>query len=169
MARIPEEVIEQLKSSVDLVALVEAAGVVLERTGADAARSTTDHTPSLVVSPEKGLWHCLGACQAGGSAIDRVMRRDGVSFRHAVELLRDGVVPRGGAGASRTTVRRLHSPVVPDATDAEAFARSSTTTTPRSRLPPRPSPTCKAAATHPRRSRASASATPTAPSGCACR
>jgi len=126
MARIPEEVIEQLKSGVDLVALVEANGVELERTGADRRGRCPFHddtTPSLVVSPEKGLWHCLGACQAGGSAIDWVMRRDGVSFRHAVELLRDGVVPTGGSGVSRTTVRRLHSPVVPDATDAEVLAQ----------------------------------------------
>ena len=28
-----------------------------------------DKTPSLVVSESKNLWHCLGACQAGGSVI----------------------------------------------------------------------------------------------------
>ena len=41
-----------------------------------------------MISPKKNLWHCLGACQAGGSVIDWVMRAEGVSFRHAVELLR---------------------------------------------------------------------------------
>ena len=46
------------------------------------------HCPSLVISPQKNLWHCLGACQTGGSVIDWVMRAEGVSFRHAVELLR---------------------------------------------------------------------------------
>ena len=40
-----------------------------------------------MVSPKKRLWHCLGACRAGGSAIDWVMRRERVSFRHAVEIL----------------------------------------------------------------------------------
>ena len=50
----------------------------------------TDKTPSLkVISPKKNLWHCLGACQAGGSVIDWVMRMQRVSFRHAVELLRN--------------------------------------------------------------------------------
>ena len=48
-----------------------------------------DHEPSLVVSPKKNLWHCLGACQTGGSVIDWVMKSRGVSFRHAVELLRN--------------------------------------------------------------------------------
>ena len=34
-------------------------------------------------------FHCLG-CGAGGSVIDFVMKHDGLSFRHAVEALRDG-------------------------------------------------------------------------------
>ena len=42
----------------------------------------------------KNLWHCLGACQAGGSVIDWVMRVERVSFRHAVERLRT----QGGGG-----------------------------------------------------------------------
>jgi len=45
-------------------------------------------TPSLVISPKTNLWHCLGACNVGGSNIDWVMKTKGVSFRHAVELLR---------------------------------------------------------------------------------
>jgi DNA primase catalytic core len=46
-----------------------------------------DKTPSLSVTPDKNLWHCLGACQIGGSPIDYVMRRDGVSFKTAVGTL----------------------------------------------------------------------------------
>jgi len=48
-----------------------------------------DHEPSLVITPDKNLWHCLGACQTGGTVIDWVMKAEGVSFRHAVELLRN--------------------------------------------------------------------------------
>ena len=47
-----------------------------------------DREPSLVISPKKNLWHCLGACQRGGGPIDWVIAAQGVSFRHAVELLR---------------------------------------------------------------------------------
>lgn len=36
-----------------------------------------DKTPSLVITPEKNLWHCLGACQVGGTMIDWVMIRGG--------------------------------------------------------------------------------------------
>lgn len=46
-----------------------------------------------MITPSKNLWHCLGACQAGVSVIDWVMRADGVSFRHAVELLRADLPP----------------------------------------------------------------------------
>jgi DNA primase len=58
-----------------------------------------DQGPSLVVTSRKNLWHCLGACQAGGSAIDWVMRAERVSFRHAEKVLRRraGVTPNDSA------------------------------------------------------------------------
>jgi DNA primase catalytic core len=92
MARIPEEDVERLKQEVSLQRLVEAQGIELKRHGADLLGLCPfhdDREPSLVVSPKKNLWHCLGACQQGGSVIDWVMRSRGVSFRHAVELLRN--------------------------------------------------------------------------------
>jgi DNA primase len=43
--------------------------------------------PSLMINPGKNLWHCLGACQSGGSVIDWVMREKGLDFRDAVGWL----------------------------------------------------------------------------------
>ena len=127
MARIPEAEIERLKAEVPLVALAEAAGVELVRTGADLTGRCPFHeddSPSLAISPGKNLWHCLGACQAGGSVIDWVMRAEGVSFRHAVELLRDGLpAPAAGAGPKRSTVRRLARPVERTAADHELLGQ----------------------------------------------
>lgn len=91
MARISDAEIERLKSGISLQRLAEARGVKLKRQGADLLGLCPfhdDREPSLVISPEKNLWHCLGACQAGGTVIDWVMRAEGVSFRYAVELLR---------------------------------------------------------------------------------
>lgn len=85
MARIPESEIERLKSEISLERLIGAAGIELKRAGADLVGCCpfhADKTPSLVVSPKKNLWHCLGACQAGGTVIDWVMRMQRVSFRH---------------------------------------------------------------------------------------
>jgi hypothetical protein len=128
VARVPEAEIERLKAGVPLVALAEAAGVELRRTGADLTGRCPFHedgTPSLVISPGKNLWHCLGACQAGGSVIDWVMRAEGVSFRHAVELLRDGrpAVSPAGAGPKRSTARKLAPPVERAAADHELLGQ----------------------------------------------
>ena len=129
MARIPETEIERLKEEVSLQRLVELAGVELRRQGKDLVGCCPfheDRTPSLVVSPHKNLWHCLGACQAGGSVIDWVMRVEGVSFRHAVELLRDGIAPSSAASgrrAVRSTVTRLPSPLERTADDRELLER----------------------------------------------
>ena len=128
MARIPEEVIERLKEEVSLQRLVELAGVELRRQGKDLVGLCPFHeerTGSLVVSPEKNLWHCMGACQAGGSVIDWVMRAEGVSFRHAVELLRDGVAPSAlsGGRVTRSTVAKLPSPLPIGAGERELLER----------------------------------------------
>ncbi len=122
MARIPDDELERLKRETDLVALVQAAGVELRRHGANLVGRCVfhapDETPSLVITPGKNLWHCLGACQAGGSVIDWVMRTDRVSFRHAVELLR----ARLGGGASTSVAPAVSlAPLAVKATDAEAI------------------------------------------------
>jgi DNA primase catalytic core len=123
MPRIPDEVIERLKREVSLESLVEAGGIRLTRHGADLhglCPFHDDREPSLVVSPKKNLWHCLGACQTGGTVIDWVMKSQGVSFRHAAELLRNGLA--GGAQPAKTsTVRRLPAPVELEASGAEAL------------------------------------------------
>jgi DNA primase catalytic core len=128
MARVPDAEIERLKAEVSLVSLAEAAGVTLRKTGADLTGCCPFHedgTPSLVISPDKNLWHCLGACQAGGSVIDWVMRAEGVSFRHAVELLRDGMPAASPAGRApgRSTVRKLASPLDRSAADHELLGQ----------------------------------------------
>ena len=123
MARIPDEQLERLKVEVSVERLVEGSGIELKRSGKDwVARCPLheDATASLVVTPAKNLWHCFG-CGAGGGPIDWVMQKNGVSFRHAVELLREGLPslaaePVEGA-IKRSTVRALAAPVAMDADD----------------------------------------------------
>ena len=69
------------------------------------------------MTPAKNLWHCFG-CGIGGGPIDWVIKRQGVSFRHAVELLREGVTPLAAETfVKRSTVRALPAPVAFDADD----------------------------------------------------
>lgn len=126
MARIPETELERLKNEVSVQRLVEASGVELKRGGKDFLGRCPfheDETASLVVSPGKNLWHCFG-CGAAGGPIDWVMKTRGVSFRHAVELLREGLpssaanLADSAAPIKRTTVRALPPPVAFDADDA---------------------------------------------------
>src|SRR6478609_11284491 len=98
MARIPESEIERLKSQISLQRLAEAKGVKLKQHGENLLGLCPfhdDREPSLVITPSKNLWHCLGACQTGGTVIDWVMKAEGVRFRHAVELLREGLPSLG--------------------------------------------------------------------------
>lgn len=93
MARIPEAELERLKVEVSLVRLIEDAGIKLARRGKDYVACCSCHaedTASLVVTPDKNLFHCFG-CGVAGGPVDWVMKRNGVSFRHAVELLREGL------------------------------------------------------------------------------
>jgi DNA primase len=120
--RIPEDVIERLKKEVPIEALARARGVELQKHGADLLGKCPfhdDRTPSLVITPKKNLWHCLGACNAGGTCIDWVMRAEGVSFRHAVELLTNGKWSTGTNTAKKSTVRKLEAPIQRDADDAK--------------------------------------------------
>jgi len=131
MARIPDDQVARLKTEVSIVRLVEAAGIELNKHGGSDRVGRcpfhNDRTPSLVVSPEKNLWHCLGACGVGGSVIDWVMRFHKVSFRHACELLlKDhpalaagkGAPPACRAGTGRPTASKLRQAASPFSLDA---------------------------------------------------
>ncbi|MEA2685085.1 MAG: hypothetical protein QOE93_280 [Actinomycetota bacterium] len=128
MARIPDSEIDRLKAEVSVQRLAERRGIALRRHGADLLGLCPfhdDHEPSLVISPAKNLWHCMGACQAGGSVIDWVMRTDGISFRHAVELLRADLPAGTGTGSApgRSVTRKLAPPIEADAADAEVLGQ----------------------------------------------
>ena len=117
MPRILETEIERIKRQTDLAALVRARGVELHKHGAKDLSGKCpfheDDQPSFIVSPEKGLFHCMG-CGAAGNAIQFVEKFDGVSFRHAFELLDAGPVafsPASDTRVKKATVPRLDSPL----------------------------------------------------------
>ncbi len=45
-----------------------------------------EKTPSLIITPSKGLFHCFG-CGAGGNAINFIMKIENLSFIESVKLL----------------------------------------------------------------------------------
>ncbi len=123
MARIPETELERVKQDISLQRLAENRGIALKKHGADLIGLCPfhdDHEPSLVITPSKNLWHCLGACQTGGSVIDWVMKSEGVSFRHAVELLLSDYQPESThQPVKKATVKKLPTALELDADDQQ--------------------------------------------------
>jgi len=127
MARIPTGELERLKKETDLVELVRSSGVELKAHGKDLLGLCPFHDdkePSLVVTPSKNLWNCLGACGEGGTVVDWVMKTQGVSFRHAVEILRGGGKISAPIGGKRSTVPRLPCPLSDDAEGAALLGQA---------------------------------------------
>ena len=128
MPMIPDDEIERIKRETGLAAVIRSRGVELKPSGHDLAGLCPfheDHDPSLRVTPAKGLWRCM-SCGATGNVIQFVQRFDGVSFRHAFELLKSGKLsalsgPATGAPVKKSTVPRLDSPLAPDADDQAAL------------------------------------------------
>lgn len=86
---VPTTETARLKARIDLAAYIRSRGVELKSVGASLKGLCPFHaekTPSFIVTPSKGLFHCFG-CGAGGDVIRFVERFDKVSFPGAVEIL----------------------------------------------------------------------------------
>lgn len=126
---IPEADLARVKAQTDLLALVRSRGIEMKPHGAkDYVGRCPFHadqaTPNFIVTPDKGLWHCM-ACGLAGNAIQFVQRHDGVSFRHAFELLAHGQssVLTEHPCQKQSTVPRLPCPLDPEADDATLFGQ----------------------------------------------
>jgi DNA primase len=83
---IPEDKIEEIRSSVDIVDYINQF-VPLKRVGKNYVGLCPFHaekTPSFTISPDKQLYHCFG-CGAGGNLFNFVMQYEKVSFFEAVK------------------------------------------------------------------------------------
>ena len=96
MPYVPPEVKERLKREISVERLAEARGIQLRPSGKELIGLCPFHkdtNPSLNIDPVKNVWHCKGACGEGGDVILWVMRAEGVSFNHAVEMLKRDYFP----------------------------------------------------------------------------
>lgn len=87
---ITKETVAQVKERADIVAVVGET-VKLARQGRKFIGLCPFHkekTPSFHVNPDRGFFYCFG-CKEGGSAVDFIMKVEGLTFPEAIRSLAD--------------------------------------------------------------------------------
>jgi DNA primase len=90
MASYPPGLLDEIRAGVDVVELV-GRFVNLRKAGQNYKGLCPFHaekTPSFMVNPRKGIFHCFG-CGVGGDAISFVRETEGLDFVGAIEWLAD--------------------------------------------------------------------------------
>ncbi len=121
MSKIPESELLRIKTETDLIALIQSRGTTLKKQGTNWTGLCPFHadekTPNLIVTPSKGLFRCMAdQCGKTGNAIQFVQWSDGLSFRHAFELLANGGQAAFASSSSQpkqSTVPKLPCPLDP--------------------------------------------------------
>lgn len=86
--RYSDELIEEIKSSNDIVDIISQY-VVLKRRGRNFLGLCPFHkekTPSFSVSPDKQIFHCFG-CGVGGDVITFINKIENLNYRECVQML----------------------------------------------------------------------------------
>lgn len=94
-------VVDDVKSKIDIVDVI-GQYATLKKAGRNFKALCPFHnekTPSFIVFPDQGTWHCFGACSTGGDVFSFLMKRENIDFgealrrlaqRAGVELIREG-------------------------------------------------------------------------------
>ncbi|WP_102691313.1 DNA primase [Rummeliibacillus pycnus] len=121
--KIPEEIIEQIRSKADIVDVV-GDYVQLTKRGRNYFGLCPFHgeqTPSFSVSTDKQIFHCFG-CGAGGSAITFLMDIENISFQEATAKLGERVGIHVEVSSTPDHHTHTASPEEGRMIDAHAFA-----------------------------------------------
>ena len=81
--------IDDVKARLDIVETVRAYAPDLKKTGRTWKARCPFHsekTPSFNVDPERGTWHCFGACSTGGDVITFIQKKENLDFKEALRL-----------------------------------------------------------------------------------
>jgi DNA primase len=108
-------VTDEIRDRLDIVEVVQTY-VPLKKAGRNykgLCPFHTEKTPSFVVFPDSGTWHCFGACATGGDIFSFIMKRENLDFAEALRLLaqRAGVPlepPSPQRAEAQEQLTRLH-------------------------------------------------------------
>jgi len=85
---IPDNVLDQILDRCDIVEIISSY-IPLRRAGRNFKALCPFHhekTPSFVVNPDKGIFHCFG-CNVGGNAFSFIMKYERLEFQEVVKML----------------------------------------------------------------------------------
>lgn len=88
MPHIPDNILDQILERCDIAEII-AGYIPLKRSGRNFKALCPFHhekTPSFMVNPDKGIFHCFG-CGAGGNAFGFVMKYERLEFPEAARML----------------------------------------------------------------------------------
>lgn len=84
------DTVDEIKQRLDIVEMISSYVPDLKKSGRNfraVCPFHTEKTPSFFVFPERQSWHCFGACGTGGDMFAFVMRKEGVDFKEALNIL----------------------------------------------------------------------------------
>ncbi len=84
----PDSVIDEIRDKCNIAEIISEY-IPLKRAGRNFKALCPFHqekTPSFMVSPDKGIFHCFG-CSAGGNVFNFIMKYEGLEFPQVVRLL----------------------------------------------------------------------------------
>ncbi len=84
-----ENTLEEIKKRIDIVEFI-GSFIHLKKTGRNFKALCPFHqekTPSFIVSPERQIWRCFGACNEGGDIVKFLMKWENLTFFEALKEL----------------------------------------------------------------------------------
>jgi len=103
-------IIDEIKQKVDIVEVI-GQYVQLVKSGRTLRAPCPFHSekkPSFFVYPEQQTWHCFGACNTGGDVFSFVMKKEGLDFNGALQLLAEkNAIPLPARGKSEAEDRAV--------------------------------------------------------------
>lgn len=81
--------VELIKQKIDIVSFISDY-IQIKKAGRNFKALCPFHSeksPSFIISPERGSWHCFGACGEGGDAIGFLQKWENIDFPEALKIL----------------------------------------------------------------------------------